>query len=83
MKPLRDIILIEPDKPPEKSAAGLYIVEEWKSLPPSGTVKAVGPEVTKVKPGDRVIFERYGSIIFNKETRLCKESQILGFKDED
>lgn len=78
MTPTRDIVLIEADKPPEKSASGILLVEDWRTLPPTGTVIEVGPEVTTVKKGDRVVFERYASIILDKDQRLCKEDHILG-----
>lgn len=79
-------MLIEADKAKDKTASGIIIVEDWKTLPPSGIVKAVGPEVTTVKAGDHVIFERYGAIKVQEDTdayttkdsdlRLCKESHI-------
>lgn len=82
MKPLYDLVLIEADKPRERTVSGLLVVEEWKTLPPTGTVVDVGPDVTLVKKGDRVVFERYGSVIYDKEKRLCKESQIMGVVNE-
>ncbi len=81
MKPVRDLILIEADKPQEKTKSGLYIAEDWKALPPSGTVLAVGSEVTSVKEGDRVVFERYGSVTYKDQQRLVKESQVIGILD--
>lgn len=70
-------MLIKADKPKDKTESGLLIQEDWKSLPPKGTVLAVGPLVTVVKPGDRVLFERYASIILEDEERLCKQSHLL------
>lgn len=77
MQPTKDIILIKVDAPKEQTASGIFIKEDWKSLPPFGEVLAVGPDVTGVEVGDRVLFERYGSLVLNKEERLCKESHIL------
>ena len=51
--------------------------EQWKTLPPFGTVLAIGPDVTKVKVGDRVVFERYSAVMLKGQERLCKESHIL------
>lgn len=50
---------------------------------PTGTVESVGPAVENIKPGMRVLFERYTSIVLPKdengdEYRLCKEVNILG-----
>lgn len=82
IKPLRDIILIKADAPKERTASGLYLVEEWKTLPSTGTVLAIGPMVTVVKEGDRVMFERYASVILEDNERLCQESHIFGVLDE-
>lgn len=78
MQPTRDIVLIKADKPAAKTESGLYLTEEWKTLPPTGTVLAVGPEVKDIEVGTRVIFERYASVIMENDERLCKASHILG-----
>jgi co-chaperonin GroES (HSP10) len=78
LKPLRDIILIRADKPKEKTASGLYVIEEWKTLPATGEVLAVGPLVIDVAVGDHVQFERYASVILENDERLCQESHVLG-----
>lgn len=83
MRVLRDLVLIRADKPKDKTDSGILIVEEWHSLPPTGTVLAVGPKVEEVVVGDRVMFERYGSIIVNNDERLCQEKHIMGVFDED
>ena len=83
MKLLRDLVLIQADKPKEKSDIGLFKVEEWKTLPATGVILAVGPQVTEVKVGERVQFERYASIILEDDKRLCKESMIFGVFDEE
>jgi chaperonin GroES len=77
MQPTRDIVLIRVEKPKEKTESGLYIKEDWKTLPPVGVVLAVGPLVTDVKRGDKVLFERYASVILENDERLCQESHIL------
>lgn len=78
MQPTRDIVLVRADDVKEKTDSGIYIKQDWKTLPPTGTVSAVGPDVKTVKPGDRVVFERYASVILEDGFRLCKESHILG-----
>lgn len=77
MQPTRDIVLIKADKPKDKTDSGLFIQQDWKTLPPTGTVLAIGPDVNNVKTGDKVVFERYASIILENDERLCKESHIL------
>lgn len=82
IKPTRDIVLVKVEKAPEKTASGFYIKEDWKTLPPVGEVLAVGPEVTTVKKGDKILFERFAAIILENDERLCKESHILGIINE-
>ena len=81
LKPLRDIVLVKADPAEEKTKSGIFIVQEWKSLPPTGTVLAIGPDVKTVKVGDRVQFERYASVILPEDERLCQESHIYGILD--
>lgn len=74
---MKDIVLIRADKQPEQTKSGFYIQEEWKTLPPTGEILAIGPDVTDLSVGDRVVFERYGSIILPDNERLCKQTHIL------
>lgn len=76
--PLRDMILIEAEKPKNQTESGILISEDWKSLPPEGTVISVGPDVVGIKAGDRVMFNRYGSVILDKQLRICQQSHIYG-----
>lgn len=83
MQPLTDRVLIEVEGPREKSASGILIQEDWKTLPPIGVVKAVGPDAKLVKIGDKVVFERYASVIMeDKNMRLCQERHILATLNE-
>jgi chaperonin GroES len=83
LKPTRDIVLVRADKVQEKTKSGFYIKEEWKSVPPFGTVEAVGPEVKTVKPGDRILFERYSSIRMEGDLRLIKENGIQAIVEDE
>lgn len=78
MKPLRDLVLIRADGATTQTESGILLQEEWKTLPLKGEILEVGPQVTQVKKGDRVTFNRYSSIILEEDKRLCKESQISG-----
>lgn len=83
MRLLGKRILIEADEPVKQSASGILIQEDWETRPPYGTVLAVGPDVTEVKKGDRVVFERFGSIMMpEKNQRLCLEEHMLAVLDE-
>lgn len=78
LQPARNIVVIEADKPAKQTASGIYIVEDWATLPPIGTVLAIGPDVTdRDLVGKRVVFERYGAVRFKDDIKLCLESHLL------
>ena len=90
IKPLSDHILIEPVKDEEKTKSGIFLPETAsKERSEEGKVIAVGPgkrnekgEVIpiSVKPGDRVLFTKYGPNeikVEDKEYLIASESDIL------
>lgn len=81
--PTRDLILIEADKPKEQTKSGIFIVEDWKTLPPMGVVQAVGPDADQTLLGKRVIFERYGAVTVEDDMKLCLESHIQAVVEDD
>jgi co-chaperonin GroES (HSP10) len=57
--PVLDNVLVKIDVEEKKSQGGLFLVSEENVVKNTGVVEAVGDsEVIKVKPGDRVIFEK-------------------------
>ncbi len=76
IRPLKDLVLIQADPPVTKTASGILVSEQWKTLPLMGEVLAIGPMVTKVKVGERVLFDRYATIILEGDQRLAKEGMI-------
>ncbi len=94
IQPLSDHILIEPIKQEEKTKTGILLPETAeKERPEQGKVLGVGPgRHTKdgsripmeVKPGDRVLFTKYGPTeikIDEKEFLIAKEEDILAILD--
>jgi chaperonin GroES len=68
-RPLLDRVIIELDKPEEKTKGGLYLADPAKNQQLTGKVLAVGPGTRgfdsqlipmTVKKGDRVVLERAG-----------------------
>lgn len=78
ISPLGDKILVRVDPPKDKTDTGILIHEEWKKLPNTGEVLAVGPKVDKIVVGDKVVFMRYGATILEKDLRLTQQTHILG-----
>jgi len=90
IKPLSDHILIEPIKEEEKTKSGILLPETVeKERPEQGRVIAVGPGrkapsgkviPLEVKPGDKVLFTKYGPNeikVEDKEYLIAKEEDIL------
>jgi len=90
IKPLSDHILIEPIKEEEKTSAGIFLPETAeKEKSEQGKVVATGPGKKtdegkiiplSVKPGDRVLFQKYGPNeikIDGKEYLIAREEDIL------
>lgn len=76
ISPLRDLVLIKADEAQKKTKSGILLKEDWKSLPPTGEVIAVGPWVDEFRAGDRVLFSRYGAVLLEDGLRLCQEGLI-------
>ena len=90
IKPLSDYILIEPAKEEEKTETGILLPQTAeKERPEQGKVIAVGPGrktasgkiiSVDVKPGDRVLFTKYGPNeikVDNKKYLIAKQEDIL------
>lgn len=61
----------------------LYIPETAKRRPQEATVVAVGPEVTTVSPGMRVLIGRYAGVEIGKGgDTLIWERDVLGILEE-
>lgn len=78
--PLGENILVHPEKPEQKTAAGIYLPEtasqERSQL---GTVIAIGDsDKIKVKAGQKILFRRYGG----EEVKIDGEEYLIAsYKD--
>lgn len=85
VKPLRDMVHVEPKKKETKTAAGLFLPGDEKSSN-FGNVIAVGPGKlysngqlipTTVQPGQDVYYSELSGINLPDGTMLIPESEIL------
>ena len=89
-KPLHDKVLIQRLEGEAKSAGGIIIPDTAKEKPQEGKVIAVGSGTVlkdgktiamQVKPGDRVLFSKYGGTeieIGDEHYLVMREDDILG-----
>jgi len=92
LKPLADRIIIKVIEEEEKTPGGIVLPDTAKEKPQIGEVIAVGPGRTldngqkvasEVKPGDKVVFSRYGGTevkIDGEEYLIMRETDILAVK---
>lgn len=78
IKPLRDNVVIQPDKDDSKTESGIMLAREWKKLPHTGTVLSVGPEVKVLGVGDRVWFHRYAFHKITDDAFIGLEKSVAG-----
>jgi len=90
IRPLNDRILVKRLEQEEKTAGGIIIPDSAKEKPAEGEIIAVGPgKMNKagervapdVKPGNRVLFSKYGGtdVKFDGQDYLImREDDILG-----
>jgi chaperonin GroES len=95
MKPLKDLVFIKDDPKADKTLGGLYIPQTAQDRPLVGTVMYIGPGFhhpktgkfikTTCKPGDRVVYGKYGDgldysvmNIQGEELLVVNEKNLLG-----
>jgi len=90
IRPLNDRILVKRLEEEEKTAGGIIIPDSAKEKPAEGEIIAVGPgklndkgerAAMDVKPGDRVLFSKYGGTdvkIEGEDYLIMREDDILG-----
>lgn len=61
LTPLADYVVVQQEEAQTKTASGLLLPDKGAEKPKIATVLAVGPAVTDVKAGDRVVFGGYSN----------------------
>ncbi len=92
LKPLEDRVVVKPSTEEERTRGGIVLPDTAKERPQEGEVIAVGPgklldsgerAPMDVKPGDKVIFAKYGGTeikIDGEEYMILRQSDILAIK---
>ena len=93
LKPLNDRVVVKSVTPEEKTAGGIILPDAAKEKPQEAEVVAVGPGKTldngnlvalEVKPGDRIIYAKYGGTevkLGNEEYVILRQDDILAIKE--
>lgn len=81
MRPLKDLVFVRPTARPTLTASGLSLVESAWTPEFTGTVRAVGPDATDLRVGDRVVFGLQNGLeteIEHETLYVMRESDVLG-----
>lgn len=80
-KPLGERILIKRIEEDKKTASGIIIPDNAKEKPSRGEVVAISEEITTIKNGEHVMFEKYAGTeltINGVEYLVLDKKNILG-----
>lgn len=87
LKPLNDRIVVKVVNPEEKTSGGIILPDSAQEKPQEAEVVAVGPGKTldngrvvplEVKPGQRIIYARYGGT----EVKLGTDEYVILRQDD-
>ncbi len=93
LKPLNDRIVVKAVTPETKTAGGILLPDSAQEKPQEAEVVAVGPGKTldngkvvpiEVKPGDLVIYGKYGGTeikVGNDEYVILRQDDLLAIKE--
>ena len=79
--PLGDRIFVTYTEELERTAGGIYVPDSAREKPQRGKVEGVGKDVSILKVGDQVLFDKYSGTrikIENDDCLILKEEDILG-----
>jgi len=86
-RPLSDRVLVRPKEREEVSKGGIVIPKSAKlDAPTEGIVEAIGSCCGTVRPGNSIIFSKYGGSevkIDDVDYLILREADILGVVEED
>lgn len=93
LKPLNDRIVVKYLTPEEKTAGGIILPDSAQEKPTEAEVVAVGPGKTldngklvplEVKPGDRIVYAKYGGTeikLGTEEYVILRQDDVLAIKE--
>jgi chaperonin GroES len=93
LKPLNDRIVVKAVTPETKTAGGIFLPDSAQEKPQEAEVVAVGPGKTlengkiqtlEVKPGDRIIYAKYGGTeikLGTEEYVILRQDDVLAIKE--
>lgn len=80
VKPLADRVVAVREEAQTKTASGIFLPDNAKEKPVLAQIVAVGPNVTDLKVGDKIVYKEYSTTELNidgVEYLIVKEEDVL------
>lgn len=77
LTPTSNRVLVQLNSAADKMEGGLFIPASSQDQPQDGTVLSVGPKVTEIKVGDRVLISKFAALEIERNTYLLTEDEVL------
>lgn len=80
IKPLADRVVAVREEAQTKTASGIFLPDNAKEKPIVAQVVAVGPKVSDLKVGDKIVYKEYSTTelkMDDKEYLIVKEEDVL------
>ena len=80
LEPLDDHLIVEPVDEEVETRSGLIIPQSAEAHSRSGIVTAIGPDVTGIEPGDKVLFPKDAGFdvrLAGVSVKVMKRSQLI------
>ncbi len=82
--PVLDRIFIRLDKDDTAASGGIILLDDYQQSRNIGMVESIGPLVTSVKKGDKILFHDFDDLpSHNPEIIVVRESSVLGVFEND
>ena len=84
VKAIKDRVFIRLDTKPTATKGGIFLTEDHEHERTIGIVESIGPEVSCVKIGDKVLFHIFDELpTFDPNIVVVRQNSLLGvFEDE-
>lgn len=76
-RPFGNRVFIQRDEVKEERRGLIWVPDKARAKPQEGTVIAIGPDVTTVQVGDRVIFGRYSVLDVAPHGLVIREPDLI------
>ena len=80
ISPLADRVVAVREQAKTQTASGIYLPDNAKEKPVLAEVKAIGPDVTGLKVGDKIVYKEYSTTelkVDGVEYLIVKEEDVL------